>query len=390
MTDVPPLDPRDGHAPLHGLTVLEIRGELTGYAGKLLADLGADVILVDVGHDAEPDGALDAEDFFVNHAKRRVEPGDDGAGAEDLASLVARADVVLRDGGPNVPVRPELDPAAVRVRNPRAVQTTLTSFGLDGPAAPAESTDLVRLAAGGLLWLGGYPDAEPVAPFGEQSTVATGIYGAVATLLALIARESSGEGDVVEVSAQEVVVQALETSLAELELLGTVRRRLGDVPREAGTGIFPCADGYVSMVAGRLGTATAWAHLVEWLQESGVPGADVLSGDGWDTLPHRQKPESIAHFTRVFEAFTATRQKNDLYREAQQRGIALAPVNDLEELLADRQLAARSFFRPALEPRTGTAVHLPAPPFRLSPPADATTGSPAQAPPPSTTLPERT
>ncbi len=371
MTELAPLDPRDGAAPLRGVKVLEVAGELTGYAGKLLADLGADVLLVDVPPTA-PTDAFAADDCFLNRDKSRTDLGASPAlRSERLVALVSEADVVLRDGGADAVVPPELEPAAVRSVNPRAVLAIVTPFGLDGPAAGARSTDLIRLAAGGLLWLGGYPDAEPVAAFGDQTTVATGIYAAVATLLALVARETTGEGDTIEVSAQEVMVQALETSIAELELLGRVRRRLGDTPREAGTGVFPCADGYVSMVAGRLGTATAWARLVEWLQETGTPGADELSGPGWDTLSHRQLPDSISRFSQIFGAFAATRTKGELYREAQGRGIALAPVNDLTELLADRQLEARSFFRDGLDPRTGTAVRVPAPPFRLSRPAAA-------------------
>src|SRR5205823_2804442 len=81
---------------------------------------------------------------------------------------------------------PELDADAVRACNPSAVHAILTPFGLSGPKAGLPSTDLIRLAAGGLLSLGGYPDTEPVAAFGEQSTVATGIYGAVAIILALL------------------------------------------------------------------------------------------------------------------------------------------------------------------------------------------------------------
>lgn len=189
-------------------------------------------------------------------------------------------------------------------------------------------------------------------------------------LLALIAREADGEGETIEVSSQEVLTQALETSIPEFELLGKVRRRLGDVPREAGTGVFACADGFVSMVAGRLGTADAWKRLTEWLQQEGVPGAEELAGDGWNTLPFRQRPESIERFSAIFGAFATTRAKAELYREAQHRSIALAPVNDLGDLLVDRQLAARGFFREGVDAATGTEVRFPAAPFRLSPPAD--------------------
>jgi benzylsuccinate CoA-transferase BbsE subunit len=359
MIELAPLDRTDPDAPLRGLKVVEIAGELTGYAGKLFAELGAEVVLVESAPATRR--GLDPRDFFLHHAKTRAHTG-------ELRGLVETADVILQSTEAGEPVPPELDPAAVRERNPSAVHVILTPFGRSGPRAHAASTDLVRLAAGGLLWLGGYTDTEPVAPFGEQSTVAAGIYGTVAALLALLARQR-GDGDTVEVSVQEVVTQALETSLAEYELLGTVRRRLGDAPREAGTGIFPCQDGHVSMVAGRVGTAAAWKRLVEWLQETGTPAAERLSDPDWDTIEHRQRPEAIAEFTTVFGRYAETRRKDELHREGQRRSIAIAPVNDVGEVLADPQLAARAFFVAKTDPATGTCVTLPAPPFRFSAPA---------------------
>jgi benzylsuccinate CoA-transferase BbsE subunit len=350
----------DLDAPLRGITVLEVAGELTGYAGKLLADLGADVVLV-----APPvaGGDFDATDFFFHHGKTRVPVSAERGG---LGDLIADADVILQSAGRDEPSPAELEPDAVRAVNPRAVHVVLTPYGSTGPRADAPSTDLTRLAAGGLLYLGGYPDTEPVAAFGCQSTIATGIYGAVAALLALLDRERTGDGDTIDVSSQEVMTQALETSLAEYELLGRVRRRVGDAPREAGTGIFPCADGHVSIVAGRLGTATAWQNLVAWLQEAGVPGATALAGPGWDTLDHRQRPESIAEFSEIFCRFAAARTKDELYREGQRRSIAMAPVNDVADVLADPQLAARDFFVETTDPESGVTVRMPRPPFRLS------------------------
>lgn len=361
MTELLPPDRLAGDVPLRGTKVVEIAGELTGYAGKLLADLGAEVVLVETDPTSEE---FDPRAFFFDHAKTRVRLDDDHEGLE---RLVGEADVVLQSA--DEPGALRLDADTVRTRNPRAVHTILTPYGLSGPRADVPSTDLTRLAAGGLLWLGGYPDTEPVAAFGDQTTIATGIFGTVATLLALLARERSGEGDTIEVSAQEAMTQALETSIAEYELLGKVRRRLGDAPREAGTGVYPCADGFVSMVAGRLGTATAWASLVAWLQESDVPGAEQLSEPGWETLEHRQLPASIARFSEIFELFASTRGKDELYREGQRRGIAIAPVNEVAEVLRDPQLAARSFFQDATDPATGHTVRLPGPPFRLSAPA---------------------
>ena len=364
MTELVALDPRDPDAPLHGIRVLEIAGELTGYAGRLLAELGAEVVLADLSSATPDPHTFDPCEFFLHRGKSRVQIGSNTA---ELTRLMLDADVILQTGGASEPVRPELDPAVVRERNPSVVHAILTPFGLSGPMAHAPSTDLIRLAAGGLLWLGGYPDAEPVAAFGEQSTTATGIYGAVAVLVALLARERIGDGDTVEISSQEVLTQALETSIAEFEMLGKVRRRLGDMPREAGTGIFPCADGYVSMVAGRLGTAAAWRRLVEWLQETGIQGAERLSEPEWETLEYRQRPQAIADFCEMFGHFAAGRRKDGLYREGQRRSIAIAPVNTVADVLADPQLAARGFFLAETDPATGTSVRIPGPPFRFSP-----------------------
>lgn len=333
---------------LSDISVVELSGELNGYTGRLLTDLGARVTLVHVG------GAqlTEYEHRFLHHGK--VE-----ASADELTSLLASADVVTVSGGADAAADPRLTPDALRAAAPNAIIAVLTPFGLEGPCADCVSTDLTRLAAGGLLWLGGYPDGEPVAPYGGQSSVATGIFGAVAILFALIDRDAGGRPGSIEVSAQEVLTQALETALPDFELTGTIRRRVGGDPREAGTGIYPCGDGYVSMVAGRLGTAEAWTRLREWLVEEHAPGARELWADGWNELAFRQRPESIARFSEIFGAFAATRTKRELYHEAQRRSIALAPVNSPAEVLADEQLVSRGFFRDGVL----------APPYRISIPA---------------------
>ena len=365
MADLPPLDPRDDDAPLRGISVVEVAGELTGYAGRLLADLGAEVTLVrlegrngarepSLPVEAPAGGEIDAEAVFLHRGKRTASLAE---GSPELRELVAAADVLLESGGADAPA--PLDLAGIE--SPGLIHAVLTPFGLDGPAAGFVSTDLVRMAAGGLLWLGGYPDGEPVAAFGHQSTQATAIYATVAVLLALVDRDATGEGCRLEISSQEVMTQALETSIAEYELTGRVQRRLGAEPREAGTGVYPCADGYVSMVAGRLGTAEAWTRLREWLVETGTPGAAELWDQGWDDLGFRQRPESIARFGKIFASFAVTRGKEELYLEAQRRSIALAPVNALDEVLADPQLTARGFF---VEEEPSLLV--PAAPFRLS------------------------
>jgi benzylsuccinate CoA-transferase BbsE subunit len=145
-----------------------------------------------------------------------------------------------------------------------------------------------------------------------------------------------------------------------------VRERLGAEPREAGSGIYRCADGYVAMVAGRLGTARAWQSLVEWLVEEGVHGATELQDEWWSRLPNRQSERGITSFGEVFGLYTAGRTRAELYAEAQRRGIALSPVNDIAAVLADRQLAARDFWVAVDDGQLGRKLTYPGPPYRLT------------------------
>jgi benzylsuccinate CoA-transferase BbsE subunit len=187
---------------------------------------------------------------------------------------------------------------------------------------------------------------------------------AVAAALALLGRAES-PAPRADVSVQATLVGALEDATAEFDLRGTVRRRAGDQPREAGTGIFRSADGYIAMVAGKLGTAQAWLNLVAWLQEAGVEGANELAGAEWTTIEKRRDLESIERFTVIFEAYTTTQSSEWLYREGQGRSIAIAPVNTMADVLADPQLTYRDFFRTISSPDFAADLIVPGKPYRL-------------------------
>jgi benzylsuccinate CoA-transferase BbsE subunit len=161
------------------------------------------------------------------------------------------------------------------------------------------------------------------------------------------------------------MANALEDALPDYDLTGLIRRRFGDQAREAGSGTFACANGFVTMVAGRLGTAAAWTSLVAWLNEVGTEGADELLEPRWNDHTFRQRRESITYFTGVFERFAVTRSKHDLYREAQARRIALAPVNTFTDVLADPQLEDRDFFETVTDPVTGLGMIYPGRPYRI-------------------------
>lgn len=370
-------DERAGAGALAGLRVLDLSDGLAAYASRLLGDLGAEVIRVEppTGSRLRSQGPLidgssgrgvSAFEKFVNAGKKSVTlnvEADDGRRL--LLQLIEQSDVLIETFPPEWAEGVGLSPAAIGRRNPRLVHVSVTPFGR-GLGPGVVDVDLTILAAGGLLHLGGYRDAEPVAAYGGQSRFAASLFAATAALVGVLDRERTGAGTWVDVSAQECVAQALEDSVATFDLTGHVRERLGSEPREAGSGIYRCADGYVAMVAGRLGTARAWQALVSWLNEDGVDGAHELSDEWWAELPNRQSERGIARFGEVFGAFAGQRSRASLYMEAQRRGIALSPVNDVPGVLADPQLEAREFWVSVHDPELGQPLTYPGPPYRLS------------------------
>lgn len=362
-------------APLDGVRVIDATDAYGAYAGRLLADLGAEVIRIESpeGNDLRghpptvdlPTGPLSAFDWFVNLNKRSVTLDlRDPDQRSVFLGLVATADVLLEGWPSNSP--DSFSSAELEKAQPTLVRVSITPFGHGGPWTNRQACDLTSLAAGGLLSLGGYPDTEPIAVYGSQSLLAASIFGAIAALIGLVAREGDGRGRHFDVSAQEAVAAAMEDSIPQFDLTGRVRRRLGDSPREAGTGIFTCRDGYVAIVAGRLGTARAWTALTRWLVEEGAEGAEELQSPEWQEFGYRQRPEAIERFRLVFERFASRWTRQELYLEAQRRSIALAPVNDVGDVVADRQLVARRFFEQVEVKGVEAKVLVPGRPYRLS------------------------
>lgn len=361
---------------LSGVRVIDLATNAVAYTSRLLADLGAEVIRVE-----PPNGALrqtmpirmvdgspvSCAHAFWNANKRGITLDLEHADGRKLFSdLIARSDVVIETFAPGTLAGWGLGYDDMQRRNPGIILVSVTPFGQNGPRAQFRATDLTLLAAGGLLSLGGYPETGPVAVPGEQGHLASAIFGAVAALKALVEREGTHHGQWIDVSGQECIAFALEDAVPEWYLNGTVRKRTGDKAREAGTGVYPCKDGHISMVAGRLGTAKAFKTLCHWVSESGVADGHALLEERWQDFKYRQSSDGIDRFAAIFGAFCATRSKQELYREGQARQIAIAPVNSVADVLANEQLLTNNYFQPIKDPALRTTVKFPGPPYRLA------------------------
>lgn len=281
------------NGPLHGLRVVEMTDAMGAYAGKLLADLGADVVMVEPP-DGSPsrtigpflDGHADQSSGlfhqWMNTSKRSfVADPERPEDLEAVDALIGRADLLLLSGRPAELESRGLHYERLRELHPRLVVSAITPFGSTGPLRDYLADDLTLLAMGGLLSLGGYPDAAPTAVHGYQSYLAGSLFAVVGSLVALEEAAYSGRGQFVDVSIQDCVAQALETAAQAYDLAGTVRRRAGAGQQDAGIGIFPCADGLVSLVIGLSGGegGSSWEILADWLAAD--PAASTFREARW-------------------------------------------------------------------------------------------------------------
>lgn len=352
---------------LDGMRVIELAGPFGNYAGKLFADLGADVVLVEPqeGSELRRRTPLTEEGeslwFTYHNANKRSVV----ATGKALDNLLAHADVFIGSGMASWPAHWGLDLDEVESRHPALVVASITPFGLDGPYSSFEATDIVCLAMGGLMSLGGYGDGAPLQVVGEQSFVAASLFAAVGTMIAVLHAESTGAGQRVDVSTQECVTMALEHAIQYYDLQSIVRGRLSGRQRGAGAGLYPCRDGYVYLFVGGIASNRFWDRFVEWLQREGADGIGLLTTPQWQERQFFDTSEAQETFSRVFEAFAATRGKEDLYAEGQALGIPIAPVRTPGEVVESEQLRFRDFFQSLTTPG-GRDVLAPGAPYALA------------------------
>jgi len=388
-TDGDALAPRSdlggSRAPLAGLRALDLTGPLGYLGGRLLADLGVEVIKVeppggDAGRALAPrhrDAAGREHGLFwyaTNAGKLGVTLALDRPGAEAvLAALVERVDFLLES------FRPDAPEAALVARLARArpwvVHTSVTSFGDRPPGRALHADDIVLWAMGGPMYICGDPDRPPLRLPLWQAFCHAGAEAAVGTMLAHLARARTGRGQHVVVNAQAALVWTLMNAQAFPVFHGDFPRRSGQsigsraVRRRM---IFACADGWVSLLLLGAQGAPSTRALMEWVEEHGMLPAWLREWPwerwepGWamQTTPAMQA--ELERIEDVVAAFLVTRTKAEVYREGIRRRILLAPVATVADIAADPQLAAREYFRPVADPALGRPLRFPGPFARLS------------------------
>lgn len=364
--------------------ILDLCDERGGFAGRILADLGADVIKVerpggDPGRNRGPfyKDCPDPENSLSwlasNANKRGITLNMKFPEGRDIFErIVEAADVVLESFAPGYMAELGLGYEHLSRVNPGLVMTSITPFGQDGPYRDFKASDLTLWCLGGMAYVSGDPDRAPVQIGVPQSYLQGGAAAAAGTLIGLYYRDVSGEGQWIDVSIMEAVIQAMMNVLQFWDVNGIVLKRSGGFRTGLSTSanqrlIWRCRDGYVNfpLFGGSLGARTN-ANLVRWMESEGM-GDEYLSGINWEEFDMANtSQEEFDRSEGPISRFFATHTMDELYQGAIERKIMLYPVYTAQEIQEDPQLMARRFWTTIGHRGLDEMVSVPGSPFVIS------------------------
>ena len=356
------IPPTHQERPLTPYTVLDLTEGGFNWCGKVLADLGADVIKVEppggspsrnIGPFVDgikgPERSLFWASYCVNKRSITVDL-DSSAGISTLRSLAASADILIESSKPGYMASLGLGYEDLSLDKPGLVYTSITPFGQTGPYSEFAASDLVAWSMGGMQYVGGNEDRQPVRISAPQAELHAGAHAAAGTMAAFWQSRKTGKGQHVDVSMQTAVVWTLMNATPYPPLHGTNVERNGDFRARghiAVRQVFRCLDGHLSVVQ----APRTLRGLTEWMVEEGS-APDWLAAIEWDEW----NPAAIAEddldgielFNRIqtqMEEFIASKTKNELYLRAIDAGMLIAPCHTVKDIAESVQLEARGFWR---------------------------------------------
>ncbi|MBI4083449.1 MAG: CoA transferase [Candidatus Lambdaproteobacteria bacterium] len=358
---------------LAGLKVIELGGGVSAaYAGKLMADLGAEVVKIEPPG-GEPGrlcppfraGAPDPEGsgtfLYLNTNKRSLvldlARPEERAGLDELAR---RADLLIHNLSRKEMAAQGIEFERLSALNPRLVLLSVTPFGLTGPYRDYVGNDLVLVHGGGWGWIcpgpGTDPARPPLKPFGHHGVLQAGIHGALAALAMHYGTLHGAPGEHVDCSIQEVQTGYLGRAILDYSYLGKIDSRLS-ARKFAPAGFYQTADSQIVIVC------------VEEDQWQRV--AALMGNPAWTRRPEfatrELRGENFRAFNPLVEAWTRQWNTEALYLKCQEHKIGSGPVFRYEQLLGFEHLKARGFATPLDHPRAGRLI-LPGAPYALTQP----------------------
>ena len=374
---------------LGGYRVLDLADEKGLLCGKIMGDLGADVIKIERprGDPARNMGPFykdtpDAQEslfwFYTNLNKRGITLNLETADGQDIFNRLARtAHFVIESFEPGYMAKLGLGYPDLERVNPGIIMTSITPFGQTGPYAHYVAKDIVLMAMGGIMRLWGDPDRAPVRISQPQASFHGSIHAVVGSLMAHYYRQSTGEGQHVDVSCQEAVVLALCYLAEYWDMLkynykragpSTARARPAPLGTLASQHVYACKDGFaLGYILGgaQAGFVISSRALTEWANSLGY--ALELRDYDWTKLDTGSTPQSELNKVQdALQIFLLTRTKAEIMDKGVRKAIQMVPINDAKDIMESPHFKATEFFVSVEHPELSKAITYPGSGVRVS------------------------
>ena len=367
--DETPLPTALGH-----LRVLEVVDDVGEFCGKMLADMGADVVRVEppegtetrrigpfLEDDPHPERSLHFWHYNTN--KRSVTLDlDRGDGQALFRRLAEGADILVESMRPGYMDERGLSYGDLGQANPRLVYVSLSAFGRGGPRGGMVGGDLAGWASSGYMYTTGWTWHPPTRSWGRQAAHAGCLYAVTAALSAVLNRWRTDQGQHVDISLQEATASTVEHDVhfyaGDKMVCG---RRNNDHVNGFGTSkVVPCKDGWVHLFGlGWLGRREGRNPIVEWMAEEEM--AADLTDEKWQDDKYRRA--NIDHLVEILSAWSRTKTKAQFFHEGQERGLECAPVYSVPEVCEDPQLQDREYWVEVEHPEMDRKFTYPGAPY---------------------------
>jgi crotonobetainyl-CoA:carnitine CoA-transferase CaiB-like acyl-CoA transferase len=314
--------------PLAGIRVLSMAEQYPGpYATMLLADLGADVILVERPGKGDPARRFPGLFASFNRNKRSVALDlKSEKGHADFLRLVDTADVVMEGFRPGVTARLKIDAEDLRARKPSLVYLSISSVGQSGPNVNVAGHDLSIQAAAGIIDVPRGQEANlALAPL-PLADIASAMFAALGVVSALYGRTKTGQGGAIDVSMLDSLVSWMTPFL--VPPMNDLPIRILP-PEDPGYGLFATQDGR-QITLSIAGEDTMWADL-----------CGLLGLGEFAALTEAQRSARAGEIRPRVRAAVALWPYDGLYARLEAMGVAFGPVRLAHEVLADPQIKSR-------------------------------------------------
>ncbi|MFC1886457.1 CaiB/BaiF CoA transferase family protein [Thermodesulfobacteriota bacterium] len=343
---------------LSDIKVVEFATMVSGpYCGKLLADLGAEVIKVESldGDPARKEGPFpetgphperSALFLYLNTSKKGVvldlkNPDD----LESLQKLLKWADVLIDNRSTSELEGAGLSWEAIQTLNPKLVYTSISPYGRTGPRANVKADELTITHAGALGNL--LParsvdiDRAPVKLGGSIVSYAAGIIAALTTVASIMGGKQTGQGSIIDISLQEVAINLVSPPITRNRYHNETWSRVPDRPPAMGR--METSDGYVVLGAND-------DHHFKALRElMGHPA--WAADDKW--LDRGYRLHHLMDIAPMMEDWMRKQKKDDIHQKAGRKGIPIGPINNAKNVMESAQYADRDYFTEVDHPEVG-------------------------------------